>query len=241
MRLEIAGDGITGLNANWTFGQGTAAKFDDHVSKSVPLYEMGHQLVASLSDFFVKSDAVTYEIGCSTGTLTLKLAAHNAMKSGARFIGVDIEPEMIERANEKKAAASAANAQFLVDDLLALEFEPADMIVSYYVVQFIRPSERQRLIDKLYQALNWGGALILFEKVRGPDARFQDISTALYQDYKLSQGYSPEEIVAKSRSLKGVLEPFSTQGNLDMLRRAGFEDITTVMKYVCFEGFLAIK
>jgi tRNA (cmo5U34)-methyltransferase len=37
------------------------------------------------------------------------------------------------------------------------------------------------------------------------------------------------------------MEPFSTQGNTDMLRRAGFVDIVTVHKYVCFEGFLAIK
>jgi tRNA (cmo5U34)-methyltransferase len=77
--------------------------------------------------------------------------------------------------------------------------------------------------------------------VRGADARFQDIITALYNDYKLRAGYTPDEIINKSRSLKGVLEPFSTQGNLDMLRRAGFVDINTVQKYLCFEGFLAIK
>ena len=38
-----------------------------------------------------------------------------------------------------------------------------------------------------------------------------------------------------------VLEPFSTQGNLDLLHRAGFVDIIAVCKYLCFEGFLAIK
>ena len=65
--------------------------------------------------------------------------------------------------------------------------------------------------------------------------------TSLYNDYKLTQGYSPEEIFAKSVSLKGVLEPFSTQGNIDMMKRAGFVDITSIMKYVSFEGFLAIK
>jgi SAM-dependent methyltransferase len=34
---------------------------------------------------------------------------------------------------------------------------------------------------------------------------------------------------------------FSTNGNIEMLQRAGFKDITSVMKWVCFEGFLAIK
>jgi len=97
------------------------------------------------------------------------------------------------------------------------------------------------LINKIYESLNWGGAFLLFEKVRGADARFQDILTGLYTDYKLRVGYTPEDIVSKSRSLKGVLEPFSSKGNVEMLERAGFVDINTVQKYICFEGFLAIK
>lgn len=82
---------------------------------------------------------------------------------------------------------------------------------------------------------------MLFEKVRGADARFQDILTTLYNDYKIRRGYSAEDIVSKTRSLKGVLEPFSTQGNIDMLKRAGFVDINSAQKYLCFEEFLAIK
>lgn len=234
------GDGLVKSNAAWTFGQGIAPRFDDHVSKSVPLYNEGHDLVVALSDFFVNSGAI-YEIGCSTGTLTLKLASHNINKSGARFIGIDIEPEMIEFAKGKADQTARHAAEFMVGDALTMDFEPTDMIVAYYVVQFIHPSARQRLIDRLYKALNWGGALVMFEKVRGPDARFQDIVTSLYTDYKVARGYSAEEILGKARSLKGILEPFSTQGNIDMLRRAGFQDVMSIMKYVCFEGFLAIK
>ena len=81
----------------------------------------------------------------------------------------------------------------------------------------------------------------MFEKVRGPDARFQDMSVALYNDFKSKNGFSADEILNKTSSLKGVLEPFSTEGNLGLLRRAGFTDIMSVMKWVCFEGFLAIK
>ena len=65
--------------------------------------------------------------------------------------------------------------------------------------------------------------------------------TSLYTDYKLEQGYTHEEIINKSRSLKGILEPFSSQANIDMLKRAGFVDIISLMKYLCFQGFFAIK
>jgi tRNA (cmo5U34)-methyltransferase len=239
--LGKVGDNITAVNAGWTFSGAVADTFDDHVSKSVPLYAEGHKLICSVSDFFVKPGSTVYEIGSSTGTLSMLLAKHNAQKADARFIGIDVEADMVAKAQAKAKEAMLSNVSFVADDVNAMEFEPADLIVAYYTVQFIRPSVRQQLIDKIYNSLHWGGAFVLFEKVRGPDARFQDISTLLYNDYKLEQGYSTDEIVSKSRSLKGVLEPFSTQGNIDLLKRAGFNDIMTLQKYICFEGMLAIK
>ncbi|PLX34625.1 MAG: methyltransferase [Hyphomicrobiales bacterium] len=235
------GDGLAAGNANWTFGGDVAKQFDDHVAKSVPLYNEGHGLSCAVSDFFVKPDSTVYEIGCSTGVLTCKLSEHNKSKSGAKFIGIDVEDNMISQANEKRKKLGLDNVTFEVGNALLYEYEPADLIVAYYTVQFIRPSQRQQLFDLLYNSLQWGGALVLFEKVRGPDARFQDMLTSLYSDYKLDQGYDAEEIVSKTRSLKGVLEPFSTQGNIDLMKRAGFKDIMSIMKYLCFEGFVAIK
>ncbi len=235
------GDGLEIQNANWRFRGDVVAKFDEHVAKSVPFYREGHELVCSLSDYFVKDASTCYDLGCSTGTLTLALAEHNKHKERVSFVGIDAEEEMVRRAREKQQQAGVQNVKFLVDDIAQAELEPCDLVTSYYAIQFVRPSVRQELIDKVYRSLQWGGAFLLFEKVRGADARFQDILTGLYTDYKLAQGYTAEEIVGKARSLKGMLEPFSTQGNLDLLRRAGFVDIMTVMKYVCFEGFLAIK
>ena len=239
--MSGVGDGFQAERGNLKFSGETTKSFDEHVRKSVPLYLEGHDLICDMSDFFVKDDSVVYELGCSTGTLSLKLAEHNKLKPLARFVGVDIESDMIAIAEEKQKSYSELNIKFCTDDILAFEMEPSDLVVCYYTVQFIKPSVRQDLINKIYQNLNWGGAFLMFEKVRGADARFQDILTALYTDYKIRMGYTAEHIVSKSRSLKGVLEPFSSQGNVDMLRRAGFVDINTVQKYLCFEGFLAIK
>ena len=236
MKKEV-GDGINAANANWSFAGKTADTFEQHMAKSVPLYQEGHDLIVRLSDFFVKSDSVCYELGSSTGRLSHNLAVHNKEK-GARFVGIELIDEMVKKSQE---TYRAPNLEFMCEDILAYDFKPSDFIVSYYTIQFVRPSQRQELFNKIYNSLKWGGAFILFEKVRSCDARFQDIMTNLYIDYKVSQGYSAEEIIGKWRSLKGVLEPFSTQGNIDLLKRAGFVDITSIMKYVCFEGFLAIK
>lgn len=225
-------------NANWKFSGDIVQEFDQHILSSVPLYEKGHTLISNLSDFFLSNNSLCYELGCSTGTLLKSLADHNKNKN-VKFIGIEIENDMANYANNK--LESYDNIQIICDDILNVELEKSDLIVSYYTIQFIKPRIRQIIFDKIYKSLNWGGAFILFEKVRGADARFQDISTALYTDFKLEQGFTKEEILDKTRSLKGVLEPFSTQGNLDLLQRAGFVDIMSVMKYICFEGFLAIK
>ena len=237
--MVSVGDTIESGNARWSFGGNVCDIFDQHVRKSVPLYDLGHSLICQLSDFFIYENAVCYELGCSTGELLIQLASRNADKAGARFIGIDIEANMIQKADDK--SRDLTNIQFVSDDVLHHEYEKADMIVAYYTIQFIRPAKRQTLFDLIYRSLNWGGAFLLFEKVRGPDARFQDIISTMYSDYKIEQGYSESEIVNKTRSLKGILEPFSSQGNLDLLSRAGFKDYMTIMKSMCFEGFFAIK
>lgn len=232
------GENIIAKNSSWSFGGNVSDTFEKHVAKSVPLYNEGHELVMGLSDFFLHPDSKAYEIGCSTGILTKSIAERNSHKN-IQITGIDVEPGMVACAESRYGETPGVH--FECADILDKDLEKCDLIISYYTLQFIKPKVRQVIIDKIFNALNWGGAFLLFEKVRAPDARFQDIMTALYMDYKLDQGYTPDQIVGKSKSLKGVLEPFSTQGNTDLLTRGGFKDITTVMKYVCFEGFLAIK
>jgi len=241
MKSKIsAGDNINTEDGNWKFSGETVDNFDEHVKKSVPLYLEGHQIACGLSKFFVKDNSIVYEIGSSTGVLLTKLSESNQAKVDARFIGLDIEKDMVDHANQLLKKTND-NISFEHANIISTELEKSDLIVCYYTIQFIPPADRQQVIDKLYQSLNWGGALIMFEKVRAPDARFQDIINTLYLNYKLEQGYSEENIISKMMSLKGILEPFSTQGNIDLLKRAGFIDIVSVQKYLSFEGFLALK
>lgn len=234
-----AGQNIQVQEADWTFGGQTPAAFTEHIQQSVPFYDTGHELVCKFSDYFVKDQSVCYDLGTSTGVLLSKLARRHANRPGVQWIGIDIETDMIEQARVE--SKSSKNIEFVADDITLYPYLDSDLITSYYTIQFVPPAVRQDLFNKVFNALNWGGAFLLFEKVRACDARFQDIIQTLYTDYKLDQGYSPAEIINKTKSLKGVLEPFSTQGNLDLLKRAGFVDIITVFKYLCFEGFLVIK
>lgn len=240
MKSNKAGDNIKADVSSWSFRGNTASKFDAHIGKSVPGYDQGQLLIASYCDFFVNlTPKRIYDLGCSTGRLLERIESRHPQKT-ISYIGIDLVPEMIEVA-KRKSYLNPTNFLFLCEDILNFEFEESSVISSYYTLQFILPSVRQKLVDKIYNALTWGGAFFVFEKTRGPDGRFQDMNTHVYNEYKINQGYSPEEIFNKSRSLTGILEPFSDQGNIEMFSRAGFKDIECIFTNINFKGWICIK
>src|SRR3954470_8061623 len=112
--IKRVGDGIAADNASWTFRDDVAKSFSGHVSKSVPLYDEGHDLICALSDFFVQDTSVCYELGSSTGVLSSKLARRHAATK-ARFIGIEAVPEMIAQARVE--CGGLPNLEFVQDDI----------------------------------------------------------------------------------------------------------------------------
>ena len=236
--METTSQHIEAARSSWTF-DGVADRFEGHIESSVPYYRGGHDLICRFCDFFLRPDSVVYDIGSSTGALARRLLEWNQGRPALRYIGLDPVQGMVDHAREE--TRDDHRATYLVEDIVTYQPGTATVFVCYYTLQFVHPAHRQAVLDKIYRSLEWGGALFLFEKVRGPDARFQDYASQLYAQFKVDQGFSPDEIYRKAESLKGVLEPFSSRGNLDLLGRAGFVDIATIYKWVTFEGWLAIK
>ena len=236
--MAKVGQDIDAQNAGWTF-DGIEDQFDEHVRLSVPLYAEGHELACRLGDFFLPPNATVVELGTSTGVLAQKFLAFHKERRDIRYVGIDKVDSMLAVARQR--CQGDPRAEFVNDDIATVKIEDASLVLSYCTLQFVHPKNRQDVFNEVHRALQWGGAFFLFEKVRAPDARFQDLATQLYHEFKLRNGFDEKEILSKQRSLKGVLEPFSTQGNIDLLTRAGFTDVMSLMKYVCFEAFLAIK
>jgi tRNA (cmo5U34)-methyltransferase len=234
----VVGDDIDVQGHRWSFGGGTARRFDDHVEKSVPGYRDGHSIVEQLSDFFVTRHGRVIEIGCSTGALIGRLARrHQAV--GCQFVGVDVVPEMITLARER--ANGLDNLSIELADASRVDYRDATLVVMYYTLQFIPLWQRAALLRQMFRGLRPAGALILFEKTRLPDSSLQDMCGQIYDAYKADRGFTPEEIVGKARSLRGVLEPLTSGENAALLRQAGFLEPHVIYKYLAFEGVIAVK
>lgn len=225
----------------WSFKNLEHKAFISHIQKSVPGFDDSHELIKSLAPFFLQGCSKYYDLGCSFGNLIFSVFKSLQNKKTLCF-GVDIQPKMIVEAKKiAKKLKLTKNCKFYQQNLKEVSIRQADLITCLYTLQFVNPRDRQDVLKKIYHGLNWGGGLILFEKVRGPDARFQDILTTLYNEYKIQQGLSAKSVIDKTKSLKGILEPFSEAGNLGLLKRAGFKDIMTIRRELCFHGWLCIK
>lgn len=246
LQMVESGNNIKTGSGMWSFGDSVCSVFDDHIKASIPCYEEAHSLICSLCDSFITNGSKIYDIGCSTGTLSRKIYKEYNHRS-INIVGYDVEQNMVEKANIEKfdilnsdLENTPSSLSYTCSNAFEAPLDDADVITSIYTVQFIHPSVRQELINRVYKSLRWGGAFFMFEKVRAPDARFQDKITLSYNRYKL-ESFSSEEVLGKSIALSGILEPFSSDGNIGLLERAGFKDHMIVFKYLCFEGFLAIK
>lgn len=223
------------IKNDWKFDENIAPIFDDHVSKSVPFYKEIHELINEISGWFIREETNVYDIGSSTGTL-LRNLKHTYNKK-VNYIGIDNSKEMVEISNISSKDIKIELADVTND----FTFYNSSLITAILTMQFINEEKRQNVIDNIYKGLNKGGAFIIVEKVLGNNAKFNEIWSDLYHDLKLKNGLSKNHIFDKSRSIRGVMNPISVEGNIKMLKDAGFNEIDTFFKWNNFIGILAIK
>ncbi|MCD8914335.1 methyltransferase domain-containing protein [Staphylococcus simulans] len=229
------GDKIN-IDKQWSFKHGVAKHFDIHAKHSIPLYEEGHNYICYLSDFFIKNGSHIYELGCSTGTLIEKLYKRHKNKSNIHFIGVDSSNEMIELARKK-----CKKIRFINKSLLDIQIKKSDLIICYYVLQFIDLENRLSIIKNIFNSLHKGGAFILFEKELSDNSKVDKILSSCYLKFKINQNFTPNEILDKQFSLEGMMKTNTYNENLEMLKNTGFTNVETIMKYGEFNGYLCIK
>ena len=132
--MSSVGDNLEAKRGGWDFGEIDHDKFEDHISKSVPGYETGHQYITFLSDYFVHSNSTIYDIGCSTGNLILKLSNYNKNKDSLEFRGIDsvkeFEDKFYSQLSDQKNCTSH-NFEFINSNVEEMEFKNCDLVIRW--------------------------------------------------------------------------------------------------------------
>jgi tRNA (cmo5U34)-methyltransferase len=230
---------LTVIPGGWQFDETVAHHFDSHVRKSIPQYDAVQQLCADVSEWFVTEGCLIYDLGCATGETMLQVAKKFQEKRSIRLVGIDESAAMLQQAQQKLAGHQAT----FLEQRLSPEtrFQGATFVAALYTLQFVFLEERLKILSNIYSDLKTGGALFLVEKCLSEQPQIQDIWSGLYYDFKANQGFSHDEIIGKTLSLRGVMTPITASENERALRGAGFGAVDRITQWGPFIAFLAVK
>jgi len=173
----------------------------------------------------IREGEVVLDIGSGAG-IDVILAAKRVGKRG-KVIGLDMTPEMIEKAvkNAQKAGVEEM-VEFRLGEMenMPIDDESVDWIISNCVINL--SPDKERVFQEAYRVLKPGGRMLISDLV----------SSRLPQEIK-------NDLSSWAGCVAGTVEESEY---LDIIRRAGFEDVAVIDKVdftepLLSEGFAKIS
>ena len=213
--------------------------FDTHIDQSVRGYSNLWTDVLKFSEYFVEDGTCVVDIGCSTGKLLKSMKEQNDKFAPKCFYkGIEIEEDFFPKLIDEE------NLKFWKGDVRSFDWVTGavncSLVTSIFSLQFMPKTNRQQIIDRIYEALVKGGAFIFSEKIFSSDSQLQEMMQFCYYDYK-RQFYSAEELLDKEVNLRHMMKPLTYSELLEMVEKAGFESVQPFWQNFNFVGVIAIK
>ncbi len=230
----------------FSFNAEVAEVFDDMINRSVPMYgEIIHQQ-ARMIIRMIEMDGGDhhfriFDLGCSTGNLALALC--KCLPAGAfHMIAVDNSLPMLEIFKKRLRNAGRSNdASCVCQDIGQVSIQGARVIAVNFTLQFLAPENRDEMLQRIFDGLMPGGALLLSEKTVHPDRTLSKLEVDFHHRFKRDQGYSEMEISQKREALENVLVPETVERHRERLLRCGFSAIDLWLKWFNFCSWICIK
>jgi tRNA (cmo5U34)-methyltransferase len=226
------------IKKQFEFDEEVAAVFDDMLKRSVPFYKESQEMTEFFAHKNLSEGGLLYDLGCSTASLLLNL--RRDLKVNATLVGLDNSEAMLTQARRKREAYGA-KIEIQYADILEYDYKMADVFISNYTLQFIRPLVREELVKKIASSLKKDGVFIFSEKVISHHSKLNKDLIERYYDFKKERGYTEYEIVQKREALENVLVPYSEEENIKMAKNCGFSHCEAVFRWANFATFIAIK
>tara|TARA_B100000965_G_scaffold396226_1_gene410842 strand:+ start:932 stop:1624 length:693 start_codon:yes stop_codon:yes gene_type:complete len=218
--------------------------FDEHIDKSIRGYQDLLTDVVSLSRYFVERDTNVYDIGCSTGKLTEAMLHKNKDIEDVNYFGIEVADgftgDMKSRGIKLNSDYPRNKITFLHEDVRNSMIENASLITSIFTLQFMSMKDRLPMIKKVYNGLNEGGAFIFAEKTICENAKFQEMITFNFYDYK-RKFFDTKDIMDKEQTLRNIMKPNTWKQIEKYIYDAGFTDVQPFWRNHMFVGAIAVK
>ena len=225
----------------FTFDEKVAAVFPDMIKRSVPGYATVIAMTGVLAGQYAQANSKCYDLGCSLGESSFAMA--DATRDiDCSIMAIDNSQQMLDECQKRLQLTDAAERVDLqCADILDVDFDRVSVAVMNYTLQFIDISERDALMERLFDALLPGGILLLSEKIKLENEQANDRLIDMHHAFKKANGYSDLEISQKRTALDNVLLPESIEDHKRRLSGAGFEKIDIWFQCFNFISLIAHK
>jgi tRNA (cmo5U34)-methyltransferase len=204
----------------------TIKNFDDHISKSIPNYDLLTDAIRTIVPYFLQDDGAIVDLGCSTGTLL------ESIKFDGFKLGIDNSKNLLPESHDL--------TEYFLGDINVAELPKSCVVLSIFTLQFIERKKRENILKLIYESLNEGGIFIWAEKVYAETGFWENILTSSHFDFK-RKSFSSEEILKKDQDLRIQMRPNTTEQNMYLADDVGFENIQILWKFYNFECYLMVK
>jgi SAM-dependent methyltransferase len=190
-------------------------EYDARIRTFVPYYEHMIATAARVLEVIESAQPTVIDLGVGTGALA---AACLAVRPGARLIGIDADPAMLDLARVRldRAASELINGNFL-----NAPFSPCDAIVACLSLHHVAtPAAKAALYSRCAQALPAGGLLVSADCFPARDPQLAARQRRAWLAH-LEQSYSAAEAEGYLETWSGEDTYFPLEDELNWLRGAG--------------------
>lgn len=212
------------------FAFDTISDFDNHINNSIMGYDLLHNLIINLSEFFIQecSTLPVVDLGCTSGKLLQGLKAHYPF---LKCIGYDKTDHNFIDAKE---------IELIKADITNTDIPQSQIIYSIFTLQFISINERQKILNAVCNSLFANGAFFFCEKEFSVSSKLQEVYTFANYSNKL-KSFTHAEVLQKEKDIRTLMSPLTTTENKQMLKKAGFKNVDIFFKSLNFTGYICQK
>lgn len=247
MSLAKAEDGrAVHIPANpnlFQFDDEVAKIFPDMAKRSIPLYHESHRAHVAMLHPLLDLDGVrVLDVAASRGAFLQHIInAYGYERVANRSIdyqAIDNSPKMVEL-----MSADYPYADVRIMDVLSEEFAQMpggyDIICAYYILQFLPRADQVTVLELMAEKLNPGGCLIIGQK-SASDGKLGEWAHEEYIRFRIQNGYTREEIVAKTKALAGSMFPMDFDNLIGILDQH-FTEVVETSRWMMFNTLIARK
>ena len=235
----------------FVFDEEVAPIFDNMSVRSLPGYDHCYALMTSIMrDMEFKPNDQVWDFGVSTGKGLIS-CRDGIDEPLVDYWGCDVSEPMLKIARAKCPWGRFQSWDFETTPAMPFtDIRQMKVAIWGWTLQFLKNSQlRQLLLKKSYDLLEPGGVLFLMEKwsdTCGIDEAVTGFPATMQREYlkfRRGNGYTAQEIVAKSSALKHSMWPWSRAEAFQALYRSGFEQnkVFGLYQMYNFGGLIAFK